>query len=622
MKRFVYPFVITCICFFLFAAQTSGYTLSNGIFCVKDTFDLGFDFQAALNTVSETNNEIRLIEGTYNIVNSTTHFNIQINHSLAISGGWNTDCSLQTLNPRLSTLQGGANQVQNTGGVLAVTVWGNSSPATVSIANMTFRNGNADHDGGGLYCEHDFLGNTNALATFNISDVIAESNSTRSFCSGIAVFDWGTNGGMNANITDCIVQDNTVPGDSIGGPAGIYVDTWGAASDVTISRCQILNNTADQAGGGLYIDTAAGDAILVNNVIAGNSVKDFGGGGIYVTNTVFNTGGGNFTLTNNTITGNVTGPTGEFLNGGGIYAEFDNPSSVVEIYNNIIYDNTAVDEGDDLYIFNEGVVVNLFNNDFNSAAAGFYIEDAGDLSDGNNLNNIDPLFEDATNANAVDNDYHLTASSPVINMGNNNAPEVPPDDLEELPRPVSTAVDMGAYEYQGAPSTTTTTTLPGATTTTSTSTTSTTVPSTTTTTSTSTTSTTSTTLPGTTTTTLPATTTSTSTTTTTTTSTTSTTLPGATTSTLPATTTSTSTTTTTTSTTTTSTTSTTLPGSTTTTTVPSGGGSGGGCFIDTAAYGNTMIGNVLTLRKSSAASLALLLGIFFVIGLTREPKEH
>ena len=54
----------------------------------------------------------------------------------------------------------------------------------------------------------------------------------------------------------------------------------------------------------------------------------------------------------------------------------------------------------------------------------------------------------------------------------------------------------------------------------------------------------------------------------------------------------------------------------------SGGGSGGGCFIDTAAYEDEMIGDLLTLRKSTTGSIVLLLGVFLFIGLTREPKEH
>ncbi|MDX1777196.1 MAG: hypothetical protein R3297_11495, partial [Desulfobulbales bacterium] len=119
MKKIIYPFFIAWILLVLFGAQASGFSVSNNVLCVNDDFDLGFDFQAALNSVDETNNEVRLISGTYNIANSSSgHFNITADHSLTISGGWNADCSVQTIDPDLTILQGGANQVQNAGGVL------------------------------------------------------------------------------------------------------------------------------------------------------------------------------------------------------------------------------------------------------------------------------------------------------------------------------------------------------------------------------------------------------------------------------------------------------------------------------------------------------------------------
>ncbi|GAI49359.1 unnamed protein product, partial [marine sediment metagenome] len=59
----------------------------------------------------------------------------------------------------------------------------------------------------------------------------------------------------------------------------------------------------------------------------------------------------------------------------------------------------------------------------------------------------DPLFVDAANA-----DYHLQASSPCIDTGDNTA--IPPsvvDDLDGNPRIINGIVDMGAYEGGMAP---------------------------------------------------------------------------------------------------------------------------------------------------------------------------
>ena len=94
---------------------------------------------------------------------------------------------------------------------------------------------------------------------------------------------------------------------------------------VVIARNQILNNTAESDGGGLFVNSGVNNLTMVNNVIAGNYVADGYGGGLYI----YNTAGGSATITNNTITANESAGFG----GGGINAEMDNPLSVLNIYN-------------------------------------------------------------------------------------------------------------------------------------------------------------------------------------------------------------------------------------------------------------------------------------------------
>lgn len=144
------------------------------------------------------------------------------------------------------------------------------------------------------------------------------------------------------------------------------------------------------------------------------------------------------TLTNNTITGN-SAETGGYHN-----------SDTVHIYNNIIYNNTAVSDGNDLSIENDGnndflpSLVNLYNNDFDQSASGIHIQISFSI-DPSNLDNLDPLF-----VNAASGDYHLIGSSPCIDAGDNSAPALPETDKDGQPRIMDGIVDMGAYEYSGS----------------------------------------------------------------------------------------------------------------------------------------------------------------------------
>lgn len=148
-------------------------------------------------------------------------------------------------------------------------------------------------------------------------------------------------------------------------------------------------------------------------------------------------------ITNNTLSRNTA-----FL-GGGLAFELDCNGTVVDVYNNIIWGNTA-SQGSDLYIDNDDdgdflpAAVNLFNNDFDQSAKGTFITLPFAI-DPSNLNNLAPLFVDALNG-----DYHVRAGSPVIDKGNNTAPALPPTDKDGHPRIFNRVVDMGAFEFAGA----------------------------------------------------------------------------------------------------------------------------------------------------------------------------
>ncbi len=242
--------------------------------------------------------DIRLVSGTYNIADiGDTHFEYLSgeDNSLAISGGWDATCVSQTADPGLTVLEGGVEQLAD-GGVIAL-VLSNTNPVSVSVSNLTVRNGNADLDGGGIYVEN----SSGGAVGVELTNLILTGNNTDLFGGGIAVYNANVSGNMDVDISNCLVKNNgfidSIPSGGNGGPGGIsLLDVGGSGINVTIANNKIMNNSGIQSGGGVYVDSGSGNTVLVNNVISGNTVQDDSGGGIYIEN--FSTG--NYTLTNNT----------------------------------------------------------------------------------------------------------------------------------------------------------------------------------------------------------------------------------------------------------------------------------------------------------------------------------
>jgi predicted outer membrane repeat protein len=374
-----------------------------------------------------------------------------------------------------NTFSGNISTNGNGGGV--------SFNGSATLSNNTFTNNTAGGSGGGVSGDGTLTNNNNTFientATYSgggvsIYGVATLSNNTftrnTANRSGGGVSVGRSKYASNSTLTNNTFSGNiSTNGNGGGASFGDYVSDIGTA---TLSNNTFTDNTASSSGGGVY-----GKGTLTNNIFTGNTATNGNGGGIYgggtLTNNTFsgNTaateGGGvyvyygNATLTNNIFTGNTAANGGGIYNGGiygggtltnntfsgniaateggGAWLKF----SAGNLYNNIIWSNSAP-EGADLYIDNTDYdpffpEINLFNNDFDQSASGTYMTIPLTI-DPSNLDNEDPLFVGGGN-------YHLTASSPCINTGDNDAPDLPSTDKDGNPRIMGGIVDMGAYEF-------------------------------------------------------------------------------------------------------------------------------------------------------------------------------
>lgn len=302
-----------------------------------------------------------------------------------------------------------------------------SEYSTVTLTNNTITGNTAIFNGGGVYM-------SNCTVTLT-SNTISENFSN-----------YG--GGVYGYVNTATLTNNTITGNTsnYGNGGGVYF----SYSTVTLRNNTISENVASN-GGGVYVCENVGGVSLTGNIITDNycwngNAEIGGGGGVYVYTEGWNT---EITLTNNTITGNsVAAHSTTDARGGGVKLYMSNESIIAHIYNNIIWNNTAPLKGNDLDINNDGngdflpSTVELFNNVFDQSSDGIYIQVPFAI-DPSNLNNIDPFFWDSAN-----DDYHLAESSPCINTGGNDAPELPDLDKDGNDRILDGTVDIGAYEHK------------------------------------------------------------------------------------------------------------------------------------------------------------------------------
>lgn len=348
-------------------------------------------------------------------------------------------------------------RVTSTNGSAVTTIAGNGSGSVVtfrssegvkSILNgFTITGGMASFGGGGIEI-------SNASPTITNNKIIGNHA-----CDG---------DGIEISFGSPLIKGNTISGNSqsgcSGGTGGGGIEIGGAARAQIIGNLITNNNSGSGIGGGGISLFAAGTPTIMNNIISNNSAQNsgFGGGGIsmvndsdavVVQNLIFGNsapqGGGVYylvpsgangpTLVNNTFVNNQTS-TGQ---GSAVYAnDFNIPS---HLYNNILYGpsgQTVVYCGNS----NSTTPPVFFFNDVFATGGTTYGGICSDQTGTNGNVSTNPDFVGKSN-------FRLKYGSPLIDAGDNSAPDLPSEDFAGNPRIIngnggSTAiVDIGAYEF-------------------------------------------------------------------------------------------------------------------------------------------------------------------------------
>jgi parallel beta-helix repeat protein len=345
---------------------------------------------------------------------------------------------------------GGTKVTTIDGGHLNSVVTFNHSETLKSLLHgFTIQNGAGNLDGGGIFItsasptitgnlvKNNTACNEGAGIAVEFSSALVEgntvSNNSQSGCSGgVGGAGIAVGGAGSAQIVSNVIQNNTW-GSGDGGGLTLF-----AAGTPTLKNNIIRGNIAtgvrpSSAGGGIWIVNGS-DALIVQNLIYNNSAGQ--GSGIYF---LVPSGNRGPLLVNNTIVGTSSAVQGSAVYAGGFYDQ-------VHLYNNLMIgaNGTSALYCDNTY---DQTPPTLTNNDGYSAG-GTGIAGACSAQSGVNGNvSVDPLFVSKSN-------FRLQAGSPVIDAGDNSAPNLPTKDLAGAARIVDgdndgdgAIIDMGAYEY-------------------------------------------------------------------------------------------------------------------------------------------------------------------------------
>ena len=354
--------------------------------------------------------------GLYNTVESDpTLTNVTFSNNTASAEGGGM-ANLNGSNPTLTDVVFSDNTAVSGGGLY------NAFGGGLTMTNTTFSGNTASADGGGLYYDS---GINPTLTNGTFSNNTAGAN-------GGGMYSGSGNSPMLTNVT--FNSNSAVSGGGMYNTAGV---------NPTLTNATFSGNTASSNGGGMYSANAVSQTVT-NAIFSGNTAGS-DGGGMYSTIS-------SPVLTNVTFSENGAGQ-----DGGALHTSYNEAS----LENVILWGNTAVSAGSQVYNLNSTIVISyslVQDGDSGSNSGTAFSTGAGNI-------NSDPLFVDADGADdtvgTLDDNLHLSAYSPAIDAGDNDAIGESSDlagnarfyDDTAVPdtgNGTAPIVDMGAYEKQSS----------------------------------------------------------------------------------------------------------------------------------------------------------------------------
>lgn len=307
------------------SAQAGNFTVSNTT-----------QFQTALSTASANgeNDTINVLAGNYN-VNTTLTYSCNENYFILIRGVG-------------SPVFDGGNLRQ------IMQLSSTTANGSIFIEGLVIQHGRADYGGG--------LNVSTQSANIRLNNCTVNDNTANFVAGGVNLF---SNTG-NITVTNSSFRRNASPNTSgypYGTAGGLFIQTDGAGTTISMSGCIFEQNTAqrDAAGAMLYPLGSGSTVIAESNTFNNNTAKE-AGGGCWIRGP-----GGNTTVRyrNNTLNGNSSSIGG---NGGGTYIQI--ASGSIDLFDNLHNGNHASWQGGGLWIEHSGGTLNIHRNRFINNTSG------------------------------------------------------------------------------------------------------------------------------------------------------------------------------------------------------------------------------------------------------------